>query len=165
MLVNNMSKHLTKGVSLVEAVVSVAIITGVVLALFTVFGKLLIISNNSLHTLQAASLLSEGAEVVRLWRDESWDNLAGLDVGEDYFYQFSANAWATSTVNQYVDGRFDRRFRLCNVGRDANSEDIVAGCGPDNPSTDTKLVTVEVAWWENAATTTKSVSFYLTKLF
>ncbi len=159
-----MSRTLNRGVSLIEAIISVTIITGVVLALFTVFGKLLVISNNSLHTLQATSLLSEGAEVVRLWRDDNWDNLANLDLDTYYFYDFdtSAGVWATSTINQFIDGRFDRRFKIAAVQRDNTTKDIVDSGTLDSG---TKLITVSVAWLENTATTTKAVSFYLTKLF
>lgn len=148
--------------SILEAVVSVAIIVGVVLGLVNIFDNLLAISRGTLETAQATSLLTEGTEVVRLWRDANWINLANLTVDTDYFYNFSAGAWATSTINQFVDGKFERRFRLTNVYRDAN-DDITSAGGTLDP--DARLVNVSVAWWKDGATSTKSVSFYLTKLF
>ncbi len=153
----------SKGMGLLEAVVGIAVIIGVVIGLVNIFHNLLAVADDSLESLQATFLLEEGAEVVRLWRDKSWDNLGDLAVGTDYFYDLNGNNWATSTTNIFLDSRYDRRFRLTTVNRDVTTRDIVSsGGGVDS---NTKLVTVSVAWRQNNATTTKSVQFYLAKLF
>ena len=158
-----MKNRQQNGMGILEAVVGIAIIVGVVIGLVNIFHNLVAVADDSLESLQAAFLLEEGAEVARLWRDQGWVNMSGLTVGADYFYNFNGSNWATSSANQFIDGRYDRRFRLTAVNRDATTQDIVTSGGVVDVNT--KLVTVEVAWRQGSATTTKSVQFYLTKLF
>ncbi|MEA1929795.1 MAG: hypothetical protein U9M92_02885 [Patescibacteria group bacterium] len=149
------------GVGMLEALISVAIIAGIILGLVNIFRNLISISNDNIEMLQAESLLNEGVEVVRIWRDAGWDNVGNLTPGVDYFFNFTGGTWATSTVSQLFDDKFNRRVVATEVYRDA-TDDIVSSGG--SLDVGTRLFTVSVAWFDDAATITKSASFYLTDL-
>ena len=112
---------------------------------------------------QANFLLEEGLEAARIWRDTSWTNLGDWSSETEYYLIWSSGKWATSTINTFLDGKFERKIKLEAVSRDGDSDDIVVNGGADDPGT--KLITAAVAWRASGATTTKTVSTYLTRLF
>ncbi|MBI2100753.1 MAG: hypothetical protein HYT47_01935 [Candidatus Vogelbacteria bacterium] len=155
--------RLLTGFTLLEILIGASIITASFLGVLTVFDRLTKSSRQMVELTQASFLLEEGLEAARLWRDNGWSNLGDWPSGTEYFLTWSAGKWATSTVNTYLNGRFERRVKMLNVNRDNTSKDIILNGGTDDPNT--KLVTVSVAWWSNGATTTKTLSAYLTNLF
>ena len=130
---------------MVEMVIAVAIILGAVLVLLGVHNLYLKVSLSNGSTVKAAYLAEEGVENIRFLRDVSWsENILGLT--------------STSTV---IDN-FYRTVTLSEVYRDANG-DIVTSGGSLDPNT--KLIVSSVSWWAGTATTTKSISTYLTNLY
>ncbi|MFY9461907.1 MAG: hypothetical protein WAP51_01760, partial [Candidatus Sungiibacteriota bacterium] len=113
---------------------------------------------------QAAFLSEEGIEAVKGLRDADWDTkIASLTPDTDHWLVFSGDAWAlTSTAQPFADKRFDRRVRISAVGRDS-SDDIVGSGGAIDSGT--KKITVSVAWFDRGATTTATLSTYITNLF
>ena len=152
------------GFGLIEAVIGIALIT---LFLFGIAesGKLAsrLIGSSSLAR-QAAFLSEEGIEAVKGLRDADWDTkITSLTPDTDHWLVFSGGVWAlTSTAQPFADKRFDRRVRISAVGRDAG-DDIVASGGTID--TGTKKITVSVAWSDRGATTTATLSTYITNLF
>ena len=150
------------GYMMVEIMVAAAIITGSVLATMAVAQKSVYVSFQALHLSQAGFLLEEGAEAVRIVRDNAWSNISGLTIGTNYYPTFSGGTWTLSTTSNTV-GIFTRIVTFTNVNRDNTTKDIVSSGGTvDNR---TKLVAVTVSWMEGGATVTKTLQFYIIDVF
>ena len=152
----------SKGFGVAEIVVAVAVIS------LSIFG-LLSVANISLKTLrgntnsiQAAFLLEEGVEAVKILRDSGWnENIVSLSAGTDYYLSFNGTTWKATTTNAFIDNIYERKFAVNNVNRDGNDDITASGAFDPN----TKKITVSVSWLSSTGTTTKSISTYITKLF
>lgn len=150
------------GFMVVEIIVAAAIITATVLAGSSVAQKSIRVSNQGLHSSQAAFLLEEGAEAVRIVRDNNWSNISTLTAGTNYYPTYTGGTWTLSATANQV-GRFTRKVVVSNVNRDASTGDIVSSGGAYDSGT--KFFTITVSWLEQATTISKSVSFYISDIF
>lgn len=157
----NTRQKLVCGFMMVEILVAVSIITASILASMTVSQKSIYVARDSFHATQAAFLLEEGAEVVRIVRDNAWSNISGLSAGTNYYPTFSGGTWTLSSTSNTV-GIFTRTVTKTSVNRDNTTKDI-AGSGTDDPGT--KLITVTVSWVEGGVTIIKTLPFYITDIF
>lgn len=146
---------------MVEILVAASIITASVLAAMAVAQKSIYISYQALHASQASFLLEEGAEAVRIVRDNGWNNISGLSTPTDYYPLFSNGTWVLSPDISQV-GIFTRKVNMANVKRNGTTGDI-SGTGTDDIGT--KLFTVTVSWLEGGRIITKTLSFYITDIF
>ena len=146
---------------MVEILVAVSIITVSILAAMTVAQKSVYVARESLHITQTAFLLEEGAEAVRIIRDNGWSNISSLTAGTNYYLVFSSNTWVLSTVPSTV-GIFTRTVSISNVNRDNVTKDISV-IGSDDPGT--KLVTVTVSFPEGGIIINKTLKFYIINIF
>jgi Tfp pilus assembly protein PilV len=149
-----------RGFLLVEVIVACSIITLSVLAVMEVAQKSLSVSRQAFHTTQAGFLLEEGAEAVRIVRDNAWSGISGLTNGTNYYPTYGST-WTLSTTANTV-GVFTRKVTIASVNRDNTTQDI-ASSGTDDPGT--KLVTITVSWLEGSTTVSKTLQFYITNLF
>lgn len=146
---------------MVEVLVVVSIATASILAVMNVAQKSIFISRQTLHATQASYLLEEGAEAIRIIRDNGWSNISGLNSATTYYPVFSGGTWILSTTSSQV-GIFTRQINITNVNRDNTTNDIsVAGTNDSG----TKLITVTVSWPEGTSTLTKILSFYILDIF
>ncbi len=150
-----------RGFMMVEVLVAVSIITVSLLVAMTVAQKSIYVSQASFHATEATFLLEEGAEAIRILRDNTWTNISDLTANTNYYPAFSAGTWTLSGVASTVD-IFTRTVSIASVNRDNNTEDISA-TGTDDPGT--KLVTVTVSWPEGGTTMTKILQFYIMNIF
>ena len=150
-----------KGFMMVEVIVASSIILVSVLAAMSVAQRSIIVSRQASHTSQAAFLLEEGAESVRILRDNSWTNISSLNSDTTYYPVFSSNTWTLSTSPSFV-GIFTRSINIENVNRNASTQDI-SDSGVNDPGT--KLITVTVSWTEGGQTITKTLPFYIADIF
>lgn len=154
--------HKQKGFMIVEILVAASIIAMSVLASSSVAQKSINVSRQAFHSAQAAFLLEEGAEAMRIYRDNAWSNISGMTVATDYYPLFSGGTWTFSTTPTTID-RFTRKVVVSNVNRDSTTQDIVTSGGVLDSGT--KLVTVTVSWLQGNITVTKTLSFYLADIF
>ena len=145
----------------IEVLVAVSIITVSILAAMAVAQKSVYVSRQAFHATQAAFLLEEGAEAVRIQRDNGWANISSFSAGTNYYPTFSAGTWTLSETANTV-GIFTRTVSISSVNRDDTTKDI-ASSGADDPGT--KLVTVTVSWPEGGVTVTKTLRFYVMDIF
>ncbi|MBI2630718.1 hypothetical protein HYW73_00685 [Candidatus Nomurabacteria bacterium] len=151
----------SEGFMVIEILVAVSIITASILATMAIAQKSVYVSRQALHTAQAAFLLEEGAEAVRIIRDNAWANISSLTADTDYYPTFSLGAWTLSGTPNTV-GDFTRTARVSSVNRDNSTKDI-AVIGTDDP--DTKLITVTITWPEGGTIITKTLQFYVMNIF
>lgn len=145
----------------VEILVAVSIIVVSVLAAMTVAQKSISVSRQAFHTTQATFLLEEGAEAVRILRDNAWTNISDLSAGANYYLNFSGSTWILEETANTV-GIFTRTISLANVNRDNITKDI-SSTGTNDLGT--KLITVTVSWPEGGVTITKTLQFYIMNIF
>ena len=148
---------------MVEVLVVLSIITVSILAAMIVTQKSVSVSRASFQATQAAFILEEGAEALRILRDNAWTNISSLNVGTNYYLKFTSGTWTTSSTS--ADGIVDiftRSISIANVNRDNSTKDI-SGAGTNDP--DTKLVTITVSWPEGGTITTKTLQFYIINIF
>jgi Tfp pilus assembly protein PilV len=149
------------GFMVIEVLIAVSIIAVSILAAMAVAQKSVQVSRQSFHATQASFLLEEGAEAVRILRDNAWTNISALSAGTNYYPVFSSGTW-TLSLSPATIGIFTRTINLANVNRDNSSKDISVS-GSDDPGT--KLVTVTVSWLEGGTTVTKTLQFYIMNIF
>ena len=149
------------GFMMVEIIVAVSIITVSILSAMAVSQKSAYISRQTFHATQAAFLLEEGAEAVRILRDNGWSNISNLTLDTSYYPIYSGGTWTLSSTGNTV-GIFTRQVIIAGVKRDDVTKDI-ASIGTDDPGT--RLVTVSVSWPEGGTTVTKTLLFYIINIF
>src|SRR3989344_2907801 len=150
------------GFGLLEIVIAVSIISGTIFSLSYVF----IISHRleaiSSDKVRANFLAEEGLEAMRFLRDKSWNtNLSGLSVDTTYYLSFATTTSTWSVVTNgpaLIDGLYMRTINVAAVERDA-SDDIVSSGGTVDP--DSKKISVTMAWSGRGATSTVTISTYL----
>ena len=146
---------------MVEVLIAASIIAVSVVAAMGVAQKSITVSRQAIHAAQAAFLLEEGAEAVRIFRDGAWTNISGLSTGTDYYPTFSSNTWSLSATPSTV-GIFTRKVTLAAVNRSDATGDISSSGSND---VGTRLVTVTVSWNEDGRIITKTLSFYIMDIF
>lgn len=152
----------TQGFGLIEIIIGGAIISLGVLAIVNSFNIYTRYALSNKHTIQTAYLLEEGVEVMRFFRDNGWTtNITPLSTTTTYYLLFGGGSWATTTTQQYIDGRFLRSITISDVRR--NSNDDIDPSGTYDPYT--KLITVIVAYGDRSATTTKTLSTYISNIY
>lgn len=149
------------GFLMAEVLVAASIMTVSTLAAMYITQKSVEVSNGAVRASQAAFLLEEGAEVVRILRDNGWSNITSLTAGSTYYPLYSSGSWTLSGTPNTV-GVFTRTVSISNVNRDNTTEDISAN-GTNDPGT--KLVTVTVTWQNGGTTSSRTLSFYIMDIF
>jgi len=152
-----------KGFSLVEIVIVVSIFLVILIpfvGLLNLLGRSAVANTAKV---QATFLEEEGLEAVRLLRDSSWGANIGSQISGAYFFlAFDGVNWTATTSNVYVDNMFERKVQVSDVYRNTNQDIVSSGGFLDS---NTKKITVSVSWFDRGATTTRSLSTYITNLF
>jgi Tfp pilus assembly protein PilV len=158
-------KKSSKGISLVEVLVAAAIIATSVAGVIGVYGGLTSLSIKNTPRVQAAMLLEEGAEAVKMMRDSGWTrNIGSLSNNTAYGLVWnSSTGWGATTTVSLIDGFFYRTVTFSQVSRDTTSFDIVSSDGAVDAHT--KKAIISVAWKDGTATTTKTVEMYVHNRF
>ena len=153
---------LKAGISLIEVVVGSAIVLVVVLALTQSYNTYIRYALGNQNNTRANFLLEEGIETLILMRDESWNtNILTLSNSTTYYLYFNGTKWVSTTTPQYIDTDFIRSFVLSAVNRDTNDDIATVGTLDSN----LKKATVTFSYWQGHATTTKSLSTFITNLY
>lgn len=148
-----------RGFTIVEILVAAFIIVTCFFGIMGVSQKFLALSAHSLKLTQASFLLEEGAEAVKTIRDDDWNTLFALSVDTPYYLLFSGGKWTLTETVQTTD-EFTRSIRFSRVYRDS-ADQISASGTLDNG---TLLGTVTVSWSSAAASSSKSLSFYIANI-
>jgi Tfp pilus assembly protein PilV len=161
MRVSNKIKFLFKrGFMMVEILIVASIIVVTVLAAMNVAEKAIYLSRQSVHQSQASFLLEEGAEAVRILRDNAWSNISSLTIATNYYPTFSGGTWTLSLTPNTV-GIFTRKVVVSSAYRDGNQDLATSGTLDDQ----IRLVTVTVSWMDGGKTFSKTLQFYLADIF
>jgi Tfp pilus assembly protein PilV len=150
-----------EGFMMIEVIIATSIIVVFILISMSVATKAITFSKLSFHNVQAVFLLEEGAEAIRINRDNAWANISGLTSGTVYYPTFSGGTWTFSTTPTQIDN-FTRTIVMSNVNRNTTTGDIsVSGVNDIG----TKLFTITVSWLEGGQTISKNLKFYISDIF
>ena len=161
-------KNKKKGSMMVEIVIATSIIAVFALVSLNVAQKSIVVSHRSIHTAQAAYLLEEGAESVKIFRDNNtWANFTTtlFDPASTYCLSDTVASWtsALSTNSPCTKiGVFTRTINTATVNRDDMSGDIVSSGGTLDSGT--RLFTITVSWPESGNIITKTLKFYVNNI-
>lgn len=159
-------KKSSGGMGSLEILIGAAIIVTGILALIIAFNSFFAFALANDENIQAAYLSEEGLEAMTFLRDGSYTgNISPLSTSAIYYltWDSSASSWETTTTPQYVDGIFLRQITLTAVNRDSSGRITTSDEGTLDPNT--RLVTVTLKYFEGHATTTQSMSTYLTNFY
>lgn len=157
------TKATTKGFALVEVLIACAIVTVATFALVSAGQKGVTLSERALKQTQASYLLEEGAEAVKVVRDNSWATISALSVNTPYYLSFDTgtNTWSLSETPSTIDGVFTRTVTFEAVTRDGN--DDIAATGTVDART--RKVDIAVSWPASTGTLTKTLTLYVADIF
>ncbi len=151
------------GSALLEVLFGVSVVSIVLLSLLGAYSVYLKNSFRLTEKIQASFLAEEGVEAIRVIRDSSFNiGIDPLVSNTPYYFSFEDGTWKATTTSVVIDGQFWRTFKIFAVNRDSN-DDIVTSGGANDPNT--KMTVVTVSWNSGGATSTISISTYLTNLF
>ena len=149
-----MHNSYTKGISLIEVLVGVAVLSmvlgSVVLTLTVFFSS----AGRTLADTRATYLAEEGIEAMRFIRDEDWNEIVSLATSTTYYFDISTTTLATTTVPEVIEGIYSRSFVLDNTERDGN-DDLVESGGTDEAGG--RFVTVTVSWGSRSVSLTSAL--------
>jgi prepilin-type N-terminal cleavage/methylation domain-containing protein len=157
-------KSNNRGFSLIEVVVSIAVL-GIALLSITQLSQIFLRAERlASQRGEAAFFLQEGAEAVRFLRDRSWhDFIDPIPADTPYFLIFSGGTYAlTAAEPALLDGVFRRTITVSDARRDAD-DDIVSSGG--TLTTSTKKISIAVSWRRGQATTTETLEFFIADIF
>jgi Tfp pilus assembly protein PilV len=153
-------KNMKKGFGLIEIIVTTAVVGTTVILLMGVIQDSVLVARLSLERAKAAFLLEEGAESVRVIRDNSWTGISSLTVNTPYYLLWNGTIWTTSSTPNQID-MFTRTITISDVYRDGNNDISSSG----TLDVGTKLVTINVSWNSSSGTQTETLQFYITNTF
>lgn len=149
---------LHSGMNLVEIVVGSAIVTVAFVAILSAYAAYLSLAFKNTKTIQATLLIEETVEALKFLRDKGWSTEIALRTsGTSYYLSWSGTSWQITTTNAFVDGVFERKFTFSDVLRNVSGDIALSGSADSG----TKKVTVTVSWQNGAATSSRTLSFYL----
>ncbi len=151
-----------QGLSILEIVVAVGIMSLVVFSLGRVNEVSLRLLSESSDRSKSSLLLNEGMEAVRFMRDKSWSQkISPLALEQNYYLAFATSTGyeATTTAPNLINGKFTRTVVFSQALRDA--QDTLASSGTNDPLA--RKVTVSVSW-QNKNNYSEKLVFYITDL-
>lgn len=164
-------KYNNKGVSIIEIVVIIGVISIIFTSIWSLLSFSLAHSSFAKHSAQANVLVQEAMEATRSYRDtvpwnnndvaDEYDGLGVIDVETPYHPSIAVNPpirWAMIEGQETI-GVFTREIVFSDVYRDANDDIVLSGGSFD---ADTKLITASVSWQEGSRTHEVSAQMYLT---
>lgn len=156
----NQSTH--AGISLVEIIVAVSIISAALFALAAVSRVAFRSVSEASHRIQASFLLEEGFEALKMMRDGDWTTISSVPLNAERFPVFSNGSWSATTAETLIDGMFRRTVMLREVFRNP-ADDSIAQTGTSDPNT--RQADIKVEWDERGAHRSISTVTYITNLF
>jgi Tfp pilus assembly protein PilV len=132
----------TDGLSVVEVIVAAAVIVTLVTAAAGAWQLYLRTATMSTRQSQAALLIEDASEVLRIFRDQSWSSIiAPLSLATPYQLYWTGTAYRATTTQILLQDQMVRTITLSSVSRDANDNITSSGGTLDAQS---RKVTISV---------------------
>lgn len=155
-----------------EVLISAFIISLAVLATMDITQRSIYLSRLTFHGSQAVFLNQEGAEALRIMRDNNWTNWvdsgnpgdgvpdASPSVGTIYYFKFQNGTWMLTTNSAYETvNDVKRKVIFFGAKRNASTKDV-ASCSSGCDS-NIRGVTINTNWIEGTTYHDKLLQFYI----
>ena len=129
------------GISVIEILIVIAIITTTLVSLLGIASFSLRIYTQMKENTRAVNLSQEAMEAVRNIRDSDWTKLTNGNHG----LTNTGGYWDFAGTENVING-FTRTILIENTSRDPTTDDIEITYNPANDDTNTKKVTITVSW-------------------
>lgn len=152
-----------QGISIIEIVISAALITIAIVGIIGAINVFLAISIKNTNQAQSALLIEETLEIIQHLRDETFSgNFSNMSLNSDYYLDWNGVDYSTTTTPVLVNDKFTRKFQVSSVSRNSD-DDIVSSGGTVDP--DTLLVDVFVSWPESSGTASTTSQFLIHNVY
>lgn len=137
-----MSSHrYTRGLSVVEIIVSAAIIATAVTGIAGAWQLYIKVANLGTQYAQATMLVEEASEALSVMRDTNWTSTINpLSLNTTYYLYWNGATYSATTTQQVSSGSFVRTIVFNAVTRDANFD--IASSGTVDLKTRKVIITV-----------------------
>jgi hypothetical protein len=153
-----------RGMSLIEVLLGISLVTIIVVSISSYYGRALLTSLLTTQRIQSSFLIEEGMNVLKMFRNAGWNtNIKNLSTTTTYYLSWNGTTWSATSSPQWVENTFLRSFVVRDVFRDGTTDDIVSSGGVF--STTTKKLIITVSWPFRTGTTTDVAETYITNLF
>lgn len=146
-----------RGITLVEVIIGVTILSIVVLMVLLTITLFLDTRGQVMKKTKALYLAEEGQEMLRFLRDEDWTILDGETVNTPHYFSISGSNITITNTPEIIDGIFLREFELQPLYRQNTTEDIVASTSGSSHVDTGSLNAVVRVGFDNATVTLKTV--------
>jgi type II secretory pathway pseudopilin PulG len=137
-------QNISKGISILEVVVSSSIILILVTAIAGAWRTYIVISRISSEKTQAALLIEEASDELIFLRDKGWgSNLSGVPDNVTHYIQWSTTTPTLSTTPSIIGNAFIRTLHFSKVYRDGQQN--ISNTGTDDLRTKKVLITVSTS--------------------
>lgn len=136
----------TKGVTVVEVMISLFIFSLVLVFVFQTFTLFFQAQERALLHTKALFLAEEGIEILKYIRDDDWADIDGRTVGTRYYLSVATSSVAITTTPEVIEGRFTRSFILRAGYRSVTNDLVPSGTSGASIDGDTYVVESYVTW-------------------
>ena len=146
------------GISMVEVIISAAVLMIIFLGFTTLVNYNARIQYKNEKKIEAVNLASEAIEAIYSIKDENWDDISSLVLGNNYYPLVSGGQWTIGSGIETI-GTYSRRVVFSQVLRDAN--DNISSSGSVDP--ESYKITSYVQWNDRGAAEQVVLQAYITK--
>lgn len=148
-----------RGVSIIEIIIVIAIISIALFAINQLLSVALNTTSQGMAYTKALLYAKEGLEAVRILRNQSWQtNIAPLSTGASYYPAFSGTTWSLeASPPALLDNQFTRAITVENVYRDSGNNIAPSGTLDAN----TKKITVTIQWFSQGTKKQIAIPTYI----
>ena len=111
-----------QGVSLIEVIMAMAIVSTIVAVVGYSITTFVDARSQLLHNTKAVYLAEEGYEILYALRHDDWSIIDALAIGSTHYLDVSTTTIAVSGTAEAIDGQYYRSFELADVYRDSNDD-------------------------------------------
>ena len=126
-------KHSRSGITLVEVLIGLSIITTTLVAIGLAVNSYVDARTALLRSTKTAYLAEEGYEILRALRDDDWNTIDALSVDTVHYLTVSTTTIGVTNSPEIIDSIYRRSFIVRSVYRNG-SDDII------DPSTTTGMM-------------------------
>lgn len=151
----NQQYQLQKGVTIVEVMIGLLILSIAMVFIFHTFTLFFTAQRLTVQNAQAVYLAEEGQEMMRYLRDDNWTTFSGLAYDTARYLSIATSTIITNTTPEVIEGLFTRTITIRRAYRNSN-DDLVASTTPGaSVDVGSRLVEISVTWG-----TTNGVKLY-----
>lgn len=135
-----------RGISVVEVLFGISLFAVISIFVTNALTQYFITTGVLQEKTKALYLATEGQEIMRYVRDDSWVNVTDMTVDTVYYFDVSTTTLATTTSPEVIDGTYTRSVILHNAYRNSDDDLVASTTGGASIDAGSRLVVTKVNW-------------------